>query len=94
MQQKTAKLSQELIDDLRGMQIRANELVIGIGQSHLKLKEFKIEISKIMEEQKSMEMEFELNNSKFTTTIKELEKQYPKGEIDLNEGIVIYEDQE
>lgn len=94
MQQKTAKLSQELIDDLRGMQIRANELVIGIGQSHLKLKEFKIEISKIIEEQKSMEIEFELNNSKFTTTIKELEKQYPKGEIDLNEGIVIYEDQE
>jgi len=92
MTQKTAILSQELIDDLRGMQIRANELVIGIGQSHLKLKEFKIEISKIMEEQKSMEMEFELNNSKFTTTIKELEKQYPKGEIDLNEGNVIYED--
>ena len=92
MAQKTEKLSQELIDDLRGMQIRANELVIGIGQSHLKLKEFKIEISKIMEEQKSMEMEFELNNSKFTTTIKELEKQYPKGEIDLNEGIVTYEE--
>jgi hypothetical protein len=94
MAQKTEKLSQELIDELRGMQIRANELVIGIGQSHLKLKEFKIEMTKIMDEQKSMEMEFELNNSKFTTTIKELEKQYPKGEIDLNEGIVIYESAE
>jgi hypothetical protein len=92
MAQKTEKLSQELIDDLRGMQIRANELVIGIGQSHLKLKEFRIEMTKIMDEQKSMEIEFELNNSKFTTTIRDLEKQYPKGEIDLNEGIVIYED--
>ena len=92
MAQKTEKLSQELIDDLRGMQIRANELVIGIGQSHLKLKEFRIEMTKIMDEQKSMEIEFELNNSKFTTAIRDLEKQYPKGEIDLNEGIVIYED--
>jgi hypothetical protein len=94
MAQKTEKLSKELIDDLRGMQIRANELVIGIGQSHLKLKEFKIEMTKIMDEQKSMEIEFELNNSKFTTTIKELEKQYPMGELDLNEGIVIYESPE
>jgi hypothetical protein len=47
-----------------------------------------------MEEQKSMEMEFELNDSKFTTTIRDLEKQYPMGELDLNEGIVIYESAE
>jgi hypothetical protein len=33
MAQKTEKLSQELIDDLRGMQTKANELVIGIGQT-------------------------------------------------------------
>ena len=42
MAQKTEKLSQELIDDLRGMQTKANELVIGIGQTHLKLRNFKI----------------------------------------------------
>jgi len=94
MAQKTEKLSQELIDDLRGMQTRANELIIGIGQTHLKLKNFKIEMSKIMEEQKSMELEFELNDSKFTTAIRDLDKKYPMGELDLNEGIVIYESAE
>ena len=94
MAQKTEKLSQELIDDLRGMQTKANELIIGIGQSHLKLKNFKIEMTKLMEEQKSMELEFELNDSKFTTTIRDLDKKYPMGELDLNEGIVIYESAE
>jgi hypothetical protein len=94
MAQKTEKLSQELIDDLRGMQTKANELVIGIGQSHLKLKNFKIEMTKLMEEQKSMELEFELNDSKFTTAIRDLDKKYPMGELDLNEGIVIYESAE
>jgi hypothetical protein len=94
MAQKTEKLSKELIDDLRGMQTKANELVIGIGQSHLKLKNFKIEMTKLMEEQKSMELEFELNDSKFTTAIRDLDKKYPMGELDLNEGIVIYESAE
>lgn len=94
MAQKTEKLSQELIDDLRGMQTKANELIIGIGQTHLKLKNFKIEMSKIMEEQKSMELEFELNDSKFTTAIRDLDNKYPMGELDLNEGIVIYESAE
>jgi len=94
MAQKTEKLSQELINDLRGMQTKANELIIGIGQSHLKLKNFKIEMTKLMEEQKSMELEFELNDSKFTTAIRDLDKKYPMGELDLNEGIVIYESAE
>ena len=94
MAQKTEKLSQELIDDLRGMQSKANELIIGIGQTHLKLKNFKIEMTKLMDEQKSMEFEFELNDSKFTTAIKDLDKKYPMGELDLNEGIVIYESPE
>jgi hypothetical protein len=94
MAQKTEKLSEEVLNNLRASQIRANELVIGLGQIHLKLKNFKIEMGKLMEEQKNMEMEFELNDSKFTTILRDLEKQYPTGELDLNEGIVIYESPE
>jgi len=94
MAQKTEKLSEEVLDSLRTSQIRANELVVGLGQIHLKLKNFKIEMGKMMEEQKNMELEFELNDNKFTTILRDLEKQYPTGEIDLNEGVVIYESAE
>jgi hypothetical protein len=94
MAQKTEKLSEEVLDSLRTSQIRANELVVGLGQIYLKLKNFKIEMGKMMDEQKSMELEFELNDNKFTTILRDLEKQYPTGEIDLNEGVVIYESAE
>jgi hypothetical protein len=94
MAQKTEKLSEEVLDNLRKSQIRANELVVGLGQIHLKLKNFKIEMGKMMEEQKNMEIEFELNDSKFTTILRDLEKQYPTGELDLNEGVVTYESPE
>jgi hypothetical protein len=94
MAQQTATLSQELVDDLRGMQSKATDLVIGIGQIHLELKKFKLEMERLENEQKSMEIEFELNNQRFTNTISDLEKQYPMGELDLNQGIVIYESAE
>ena len=38
-----------------------------------------------------MEDEFESNDRRFSDTIRDLEAKYPKGEIDLNQGIVIYE---
>ena len=94
MAQKTETLSPEIIDDLKGMQTKANELVVGLGQIHLRIKDFKLETERLISEQKSMEDEFESNDKKFSETIKDLEKKYPKGEIDLSQGIVIYESAE
>jgi hypothetical protein len=91
MAQKTETLSPEIIDNLRSMQTKANELVVGLGQIHLRIKDFKLETERLISQQKSMETEFELNDTEFTKIIKDLEKQYPSGEVDLNEGIVIYE---
>ena len=94
MAQKTEKLSPEIIENLRGMQTKANELVIGLGQLHLRIKDFKLETERLISQQNKMEIDFELNDSEFTKIIKDLETKYPKGEVDLNEGIVIYESAE
>jgi hypothetical protein len=94
MAQKTETLSPEIIDNLRGMQTKANELVIGLGQLHLRIKDFKLETERLISQQKSMEIEFQSNDNEFTKIIKDLETKYPKGEVDLNEGIVIYESAE
>lgn len=94
MAQKTETLSPEIIDNLRSMQTKANELVVGLGQIHLRIKDFKLETERLVSQQKSMETEFELNDAAFTKIINDLEVQYPKGEVDLNEGIVIYESAE
>jgi hypothetical protein len=94
MAQKTETLSPEIIDNLREMQTKSNELIIGLGQIHLRIKDFKAETERLIGEQKTMEIDFESNDIKFTNTIKELEIKYPKGEIDLINGIVIYESAE
>ncbi len=94
MVQKTEKLSPQIIDDLRSMQSKANELINALGQIHLKIRDFKAETERLIDEQKSMESQFDLNDKKFTSVIRDLEEKYPKGEVDLNEGIVIYESAE
>jgi hypothetical protein len=94
MAQKTETLLPEVIENLKGMQANANELIIGLGQIHLRIKDFKAETERLISEQKVMEIEFESNDKKFNETIKDLEQKYPKGEIDLNQGIVIYESAE
>jgi hypothetical protein len=94
MAQKTETLSPEIIDNLRNMQGKANELINTLGQLHLRIKNFKLETERLIDEQKLIESQFELNDKKFTDTIADLEKQYPMGEIDLNQGIVIYESAE
>jgi hypothetical protein len=94
MAQKTETLSTEIVNDLRGMQTKANELIVGLGQIHLRIKDFKAETERLIGEQQLMEIEFESNDKRFTDTIRDLEAKYPKGEIDLNEGIVIYESAE
>ena len=38
-----------------------------------------------------LESEFQQTNTEMNTILSDFEKKYPKGEIDLNEGIVIYE---
>jgi hypothetical protein len=94
MVQKTEKLSPEIIDNLREMQTKSNELVIGLGQIHLRIRDFKAETERLIGEQQLMEIQFESNDKRFSDTIRDLEAKYPKGEIDLNQGIVIYESAE
>ena len=94
MAQKTEKLSPEIVENLRSMQTKANELVVGLGQIHLRIKDFKLETERLISQQKQMEIDFESNDNEFTKIIKDLETKYPKGEVDLNEGIVIYESAE
>jgi hypothetical protein len=94
MIQKTETLSPETVNDLRSMQSKANELIVGLGQIHLRIKDFKAETERLIDEQQLMEIEFESNDKRFTDTIRDLEAKYPKGEVDLNQGIVIYESAE
>ena len=91
MAQKTEKLPQEIVDSLKAMQTKSNETIIGLGQIHLRIKSINIELQKLQNEQALLEQGFFLNEEEFTKIVKNLEKTYPTGEVDLNEGVVIFE---
>ena len=94
MTQKTEKLEQQIIDTLVLSQNKISDLVVNLGQIHLKQRDLNEELKKIEEIKLSVEDAYDSVNSELNELLRDLEIKYPKGEIDLNEGIVIYESAE
>jgi hypothetical protein len=72
-----------LVEKLRELNNRKNELIINAGQLHLDIKQMNVLLSVV-------ETEFESTNKELNGLLSDLEKQYPNGEIDLVEGTVIF----
>ena len=79
----TKKLEVSLVEKLRELNNRKNELIINAGQLHLDIKQMNVLLS-------AVETEFESTNKELNGLLSDLEKQYPNGEIDLVEGTVIF----
>jgi ATP-dependent protease HslVU (ClpYQ) peptidase subunit len=94
MAQKTEKLSQEILDKIFAAQVKLNEFVVNLGQLHLRKRDLDSEIQKVEFLKVEAEASFDGATADFQTILADLEKIYPKGEIDLNEGVVIYESAE
>ena len=94
MAQKTEKLSQDVVDRLNSYQLKLNDLVLNLGQVHLRTRELKNEINKVDELKSSMETQFDAINLELNEMLSNLEKMYPNGELDLKEGIVTFESAE
>jgi hypothetical protein len=79
----TEKLEVSLVEKLRELNTRKNELIVNVGQLHLDIKQLNTMLSVV-------ESEFENTNKELNGLLSDLEKQYPNGEIDLIEGTVIF----
>ena len=94
MAQKTENLSKETIDKLTETQGKINNSILNIGQAELRI----IKLEKEIEQIKLMKTQFESDYDKidleFNDYIKELEKIYPNGEIDLQAGTVTFQSAE
>lgn len=83
MEKQTKKLESSLVEKLKELNTRKNELIINAGQLHLDIKQMNTVLSVV-------ETEFENANKELNGLLFNLEKEYPNGEIDLVEGIVIF----
>jgi hypothetical protein len=79
----TEKLEVSLVEKLRELNTKKNELIIDAGQLHLDIKQMNVLLSVV-------ETQFESVSKELNGVLSDLEKQYPNGEIDLVEGTVIF----
>jgi hypothetical protein len=79
----TEKLEVSLVEKLRELKTRKNELIVNAGQLHLDIKQMNTVLSVV-------ETEFENTSKELNVLLSQLETKYPNGEIDLVEGNVIF----
>ena len=94
MAQKTEQLPKETLDTLISYQNQANELILNLGQIHLRIRELQLEIKRLESVKENVETLSDKIGLEFNQVIKDLEKAYPNGEIDLKEGVVLFESAE
>jgi len=85
MQQKTEKLDEQILNNLKDYQSKLSDITFELGQieiNFLQLKTYK----------NSIENEYKKAKTSFDEIVKNLEEKYPNGEINLNDGTVTYQE--
>jgi len=91
MAQKVEKLDQSTLDNIISHQTKMNEIMLSLGQIHLRNRELMTEVNNLNKIKLDLEVKADSISTEFTDSLKDLEIKYPKGEIDINEGVVIFE---
>lgn len=91
MAQLKESLSADVLDSIKQKRDEVANLVMELGQISLRTRELKNELENLDQIKISMETRFDVVNDEVKGILAELEVKYPKGEIDLNEGMVYFE---
>jgi chromosome segregation ATPase len=94
MAQKTEKLAEDVYAKLVDLQNDINNLVLTIGQAHLRVRDNDEQLKNLKYSISNMETQFDEKNEEMNEVLKTLEQVYPSGEIDLKEGMVTFEETE
>ena len=86
----TVKLDEETVNNIKGHNDKLNELVNVFGQLHLRRRELEDGMTQLEENLQKAEEDFQNTNSDMKEQLDVLERDYPRGQIDLQEGTVTY----
>lgn len=92
MAKRIEKLSDEQIKQIGELQNKISEIMLSLGEGHLRIRDLNLELDRIKTIVKNYETEFDSLNNQYNQIVSELEKQYPNGEVDLAEGTVSIEE--
>jgi len=91
MQEIKEVLSPEILEKLRNSQSEINLIIMDLGQLGLRNREIRAELVKLDQLKISMETKFDELNQSVNLILSDLEKTYPKGEVDLRDGTIRFE---
>ena len=94
MAQLKESLNVDVLDSIKEKRDEVSNLVMELGQISLRTRELRNELVKLDQLKVSMETRFDEVNDEVKEILTELEVKYPKGEIDLAEGMIYYESAE
>lgn len=92
MAKRMEKLSDEQIKKIGELQNKISEIMLSLGEGHLRIRDLNLELDRIKTIVKNYETEFDSLNNQYNQILSDLEKQYPNGEVDLVEGTVSIEE--
>lgn len=92
MAQIKEKLENELLEKLKNNQAQANEAILNLGQAELRRVELKAELDGVVKFKEDVFKSYKASVDDINAELKKLEEKYPSGEVDLIEGVVIFED--
>jgi hypothetical protein len=84
-------LQTEVIEKLKFNQAQANEAVVNLGQIELRIIDLKDELDAVQQFKEDVLKSYKMAVDVINAELKVLEEKYPNGEVDLNEGVVIFE---
>jgi len=86
----TVELTEDILTPLREGNGKIQDLVNAFGQIYLRRKELEEEMVKLEEGLERAEADFKSQNDAMRELVAGLEKEYPRGQIDLREGKITY----
>lgn len=87
----TEKVEETKIESIRELNGKLTNIVNAFGQMYLRRKELSDELERIEEGFQRAEDDFKSTNAELKEILDELEKEYPAGRLDLQNGSITYQ---
>jgi len=87
----TAKVEETKLESIRELNGKLTNIVNAFGQMYLRRKELSDELERIEEGFQRAEDDFKSTNAELKEILDELERQYPAGRLDLQNGSITYQ---
>jgi len=86
----TVELDEKKLNEIKGYNSSLQNLMTQIGQLHIRRNELNKELERIEEAFTQSETTFKETNSELRKELNKLERDYPRGQLDMDKGTITY----